>query len=53
MNAFRCNGSTFRHVLDEPYPWTLAAGARAIQLAELAQVSSAEARWVAVPDLVA
>jgi len=55
MNAFRVQWEHFlRHVvLDEPYPWTLAAGARAIQLAELAQVSSAEARWVAVPDLVA
>lgn len=54
LNAFRVQWEHFlRHVaFGEPYAWTLEAGARAIQLAELAQQSSVESRWVDVPDLV-
>ncbi|MBO8201081.1 Gfo/Idh/MocA family oxidoreductase [Streptomyces smyrnaeus] len=35
----------------EPYPWDLLAGARGVQLAELALISSAEGRRCEVPEL--
>jgi len=38
-------------VLDEPFPWDLMDGARAVQLAELAGLSWRERRWVDVPEL--
>lgn len=50
-NAFKRQWTAFlRHVAaDEPFPQTLAEGARGNQLAELALASSAQRRWVDVP----
>jgi predicted dehydrogenase len=52
-NAFRVEWEMFlRHVVaDEPFRWTLLEGAKGVQLAELALQSSAERRWVDIPDL--
>ena len=52
-NAFREEWERFlRHVATgEPFPWDFFAGARAVQLAELALQSDRERRWVAVPAL--
>jgi hypothetical protein len=38
-------------VRDEPFPWTLLAGAKGVQLAELGLQSWQERRWVDVPAL--
>ena len=53
-NAFKVQWELFlRHiVLDEPFPWNLREGAKGVQLAELGMQSSAERRWVDVPELV-
>jgi predicted dehydrogenase len=53
VNAFRAEWELFiRHVCEDgPFPWTLAAGARGVQLAELADRSWREGRWMDVPDL--
>jgi predicted dehydrogenase len=52
-NGFKVQWELFlRHVvLDEPFPWDLFEGARAVQLAELALRSWHERRWVDVPKL--
>lgn len=53
-NAFRVQWVKFlRHVaLDEPFPWGLTEGAKGVQLAELAEESARERRWVDVPAIV-
>jgi len=52
-NAFKVQWERFlRHVVwDEPFPWTLRAGARGVQLAELGLTSWREKRWVDVEEL--
>jgi hypothetical protein len=41
-----------RHVAeDAPFPHTFIDGARGVQLAELAQASGRERRWVDVPGI--
>ena len=52
-NPFRQCWETFlRHVAeDAPYMPTLVEGAKAVQLADLAYRSTAEQRWMNVPDL--
>ena len=52
-NGFRAQWEMFlRHVVaDEPYSYTLREGAKGVQLAELAQQSWSERRWVDVPPL--
>jgi predicted dehydrogenase len=52
-NAFKAQWELFlRHVvLDEPFPWSLKEGAKGVQLAELGIQSSAERRWLDVPEL--
>jgi len=52
-NGFKAQWELFlRHVVeDEPYTWDLWAGARGVQLAELALCSAREGRRVEVPDL--
>ncbi|MFI9076257.1 Gfo/Idh/MocA family protein [Streptomyces sioyaensis] len=52
-NGFKAQWELFlRHVVrDEPWRWDLAAGARGVQLAELALRSSAEGRRLPVPEL--
>jgi predicted dehydrogenase len=52
-NGFKAQWEMFlRHVAeDAPYSWDLWAGARGVQLAELAQLSAREGRRVAVPEL--
>ena len=52
-NPFRQCWETFlRHVAeDAPYLPTLVEGAKAVQLADLAYRSTAEQRWMKVPDL--
>jgi predicted dehydrogenase len=54
-NGFRVQWELFlRHViLDEPFPWDLFEGARAVQLADLALRSWHERRWIDVPALEA
>jgi len=54
-NGFKAQWELFlRHVvLDEPFPWDLFEGAKAVQLAELALRSWHERRWVDVPGLEA
>jgi len=54
-NAFKIQWELFlRHVvLDEPFRWTLLEGAKGVQLAEFGLKSSAERRWLELPDLVA
>ncbi len=53
-NAFKVQWEQFlRHVAgDAPFPWDFLAGARGVQLAELAMRSWAERCWVDVPELV-
>jgi predicted dehydrogenase len=53
VNAFRRQWELYlRHVAaGEPFPWDLLAGARGIQLAELALRSWRERRWIEVPEL--
>jgi len=52
-NAFRAEWELFlRHICeDSPFPWDLLAGARGVQLADLAQRSWREGRWMEVPAL--
>ncbi|QTZ92056.1 Gfo/Idh/MocA family protein [Streptomyces auratus] len=52
-NGFKAQWELFlRHVVrDEPWRWDLAAGARGVQLAELALRSSAEGRRLPMPEL--
>jgi predicted dehydrogenase len=52
-NGFKAQWELFlRHVVDgTPFPWDFAAGARGVQLAELATQSAREGRRVAVPAL--
>lgn len=52
-NAFKSQWELFlRHVAeDAPFPWTLLEGAKGVQLAELAQRSWQERRWVDVPEI--
>lgn len=52
-NAFKVQWELFlKHVVaGEPFPWDFLAGARGVQLAELALQSWQERRWVDVPEL--
>jgi len=52
-NAFKAQWQLFvRHMFDDaPFPWDLMAGAKGVQLAELATRSWTERRWVDVPAL--
>ena len=52
-NAFKAQWEAFiRHVCeDAPFPWDLLAGTRGVQLAELGLQSSAERRWIDIPEL--
>ncbi len=52
-NAFKTQWELFlRHVAaDEPFPWDLREGAKGVQLAELAERSWHERRWLDVPEL--
>lgn len=52
-SAFKVQWELFvRHVCeDAPFPWDLRAGAKGVQLAELALKSSAERRWIDVPEI--
>ena len=52
-NAFRVQWEMFlRHVVaNEPFAWDLLEGAKGVQLAELAQQSVDERRWIDVPEL--
>ncbi|HPW21307.1 MAG TPA: Gfo/Idh/MocA family oxidoreductase [Vicinamibacterales bacterium] len=52
-NAFRAEWELFlRHVArDEPFAWDLLAGAKGVQLAELALESWRLRRWVTIPPL--
>jgi predicted dehydrogenase len=51
-NAFKAQWELFlRHVaLDEPFAWSLRAGARGVELAELGMKSWAEQAWMTVPQ---
>ncbi len=52
-NAFKAQWELFllHLVQDDPFPWTLEAGARGVQLAELAMRSWKERRWIDIPEL--
>ncbi len=52
-NAFKAQWELFLlHIVQgDPFPWDLAAGARGVQLAELAMRSWRERRWIDIPDL--
>ncbi|HEX2911648.1 MAG TPA: Gfo/Idh/MocA family oxidoreductase [Chloroflexia bacterium] len=52
-NGFKVQWELFlKHVAcDTPFPWDLMAGAKGVQLAELAMQSWKERRWLAIPDL--
>jgi predicted dehydrogenase len=52
-NAFKAEWELFiRHLFGEgEFPWDLRAGAKGVQLAELALRSWAERRWIDVPAL--
>ncbi|RBQ17497.1 gfo/Idh/MocA family oxidoreductase [Spongiactinospora rosea] len=52
-NAFRIQWEMFlRHVVaDAPFTWDLFEGAKGVQLADLALLSSQERRWIDVPEL--
>jgi predicted dehydrogenase len=52
-NAFKVQWELFlRHfALGDPFPWDFRAAARGVQLAELAQQSWDERRWIDVPEL--
>jgi predicted dehydrogenase len=52
-NPFRAQWAQFlRHVvLNEPFPWNLREGAKGVQLAEAAMLSSKLGKWVAVEKL--
>jgi len=53
VNGFKAQWQEFiRHVVDDaPYAYTLRAGARGVQLAELGLQSWRERRWLDVPEL--
>jgi predicted dehydrogenase len=52
-NPFRAQWAHFlRHVvLNEPFPWNLREGAKGVQLADAAMLSSKLGKWVAVEEL--
>ena len=53
-NAFKIQWEMFlKHVagVGEDFPWDLLEGAKGVQLAELAQQSIDERRWVDIPEL--
>ena len=52
-NAFKAQWELWlKHVVaDEPFPWDLLAGAKGVQLAELAQASWKNRAWQDVPAL--
>ncbi|HVU19070.1 MAG TPA: Gfo/Idh/MocA family oxidoreductase [Candidatus Didemnitutus sp.] len=52
-NAFKVQWELFlKHVVTgSPFPWSLAEGAKGVQLAEVALASWAQRRWVDVPSL--
>jgi predicted dehydrogenase len=52
-NAFKVQWELFlRHVVEGgPFPWDFLQAARGVQLAELAERSSLERRWLEVPEL--
>ena len=52
-NGFKVQWEAFlRHVAeDAPFPYTLAEGAKGVQLAEAGYTSARERRWVDLPDL--
>ena len=52
-NAFKVQWELFlRHVAaGEPFPWDFLQAAQGVQLAELAERSSREKRWLEVPEL--
>ncbi len=52
-NAFKAQWELFlRHVVaDEPFPWTLLAGAKGVQLAEKGMESWKNRRWMDLPAL--
>ncbi len=52
-NAFRAQWELFlRHVVaDEPFPWTLLAGAKGVQLADKGMESWQARRWIELPEL--
>jgi predicted dehydrogenase len=54
-NGFRAQWERFiRHIEEDvPFPWDLRAGARGVQLAELAMQSWKERRWMDIPELEA
>ena len=54
-NGFKAQWELFlKHVVrGDPFPWDLIEGAKCVQLAELAQQSWVERRWVDIPDLEA
>ena len=54
-NAFKIQWELFlRHVVKgEPFPWTLLAGARGVQLAEKGIESWEKRAWVSIPELKA
>ena len=53
-NAFKAQWSLYlRHVVTgEPFPWNFLEAAKGVQLAELAEQSWLERRWVDIPGLV-
>jgi predicted dehydrogenase len=53
-NAFKTQWELFlKHVvLGDPFPWDMVEGAKGVQLAELALLSSRERRFVDVPELI-
>jgi len=55
VNSYRAGWELFlRYVFEDgPFPYTLLAGAKGVQLAELGYVSDRERRWVPVPRLEA
>jgi len=54
-NAFKAQWVLFlRHVVaDEPFPWTLLAGAKGVQLAEKGMESWQTRKWIELPELSA
>ncbi len=53
QNAFKAQWELFlRHlVTDEPFPWTLLAGAKGVQLAEKGTESWKKRKWCEIPEL--
>ena len=52
-NAFRAQWELFlRHVVaDDPFPWTLLAGAKGVQLADKGMESWQTRKWIELPEL--